>query len=98
MAQDGGTDGGSGLELVYKESCKYCLMIARWLGRLDWAGKVRLTPIESERGRSLVEDHHGRFVDSPHFFTPDVVYYGVRPTAEGVVKELPKAYLPVVGR
>lgn len=85
------------VELVYSESCPYCLFAARTLGRIDVGGKVRLTPIESERGRELVEDHHGEYVHAPHLFTDDLVYYGIGPTLRGLARHGGGAYLPRVG-
>jgi predicted DCC family thiol-disulfide oxidoreductase YuxK len=79
------------MELVYKESCPYCRAIARGVDVADIPDRIRLTAIESERGRSLIEDHHGEYVEAPHLFTSDLVYYGVAPTAKGLAKEYPKA-------
>jgi len=75
------------LELVYKSDCHYCRMVARAVETADVLEKVRTTPIESKRGEMLVMDHHGEIVMSPHLFTADLVYYGVKPTAKGLIKE-----------
>jgi len=78
-------------ELVYDGECPYCRAIARWVRTMDLRNRFRLTDINSGRGRLLVESHHSRFVDTPHLFTDELVYYGVKPTARGVFKELPRA-------
>lgn len=82
-------DGAGRMELVYKEECPYCLFAADTISRLDAFDAIETTPIESARGRRLVEDHHGEYVESPHLFTDEYVYYGVIPVA----KALPKSYL-----
>lgn len=81
------TDDTRPLELIFKASCPYCTIAAGIVTRLDVLGKVRATPIETPRAQELIEDHHGEFVNSPHLFTPDYVYYGVSPTAVGLLKE-----------
>jgi predicted DCC family thiol-disulfide oxidoreductase YuxK len=81
------------LELVYSADCPFCRAIAGTLDRLDVRGVLELTPIESERGEHLVYNHHGEHVHAPHLFADELVYYGIKPTAKGLVQELPKAYL-----
>lgn len=81
------TDDTPPLELVYKGSCPYCQAVASAVEAVDVLGKVQTTEIESERGRRLVEKHHGEYVLSPHLFTDELVYYGVTPTAKGLLKE-----------
>lgn len=81
------------LELVYKGDCPYCRTVASVVRRLDIFENVETTTIESERGRTLVMGHHGEFVLSPHLFTEGLVYYGVRPTAKGLVKEYARELL-----
>jgi len=82
------------LELVYSDECPYCRAAARAVGTADVGDRVRLTPIESDRGHRLVEDHHGEYLHAPHLFTESVVYFGVGPTMRGLAKELPVEYLP----
>lgn len=82
------------LELVFSETCPYCRGAARAVSLVDVGDRVDLTPIESERGRTLVEGHHNEFVHTPHLFTMNRVYYGIGPTLRGLVTELPREYWP----
>lgn len=75
-------------EVVYKESCPYCVTVARTIGTLDLTSEVRLTPIESKRGEELVREHHGgELVMSPHLFGEKYVYFGVLPVAKAILGE-----------
>lgn len=82
------------LELVYSGDCPYCRAAARVIDALDRGDRVTFTPIESERGTTLVTDHHNEFVHAPHLFTMERVYYGVGPTLRGLLTELPREYYP----
>jgi hypothetical protein len=66
-------------------------MAASVVEGVDVGKNVETVPIESERAKEMIEDHHGEFVNSPHLFTEEMVYYGVAPVA----KALPGA---LVGR
>lgn len=77
------------MELVYSESCPYCRAIVRIVKALDRADEIHLTPIESLRGESLVADHHGKYVHAPHLFTDTHVFYGIKPVARKLARELP---------
>lgn len=78
------------MELVYSEECPFCRRIAAAVDALDPGGLVTLTPIESKRGRWLVNDHHGEFVHSPHLFTNSMVYFGIKPVARQLAIQLPR--------
>lgn len=80
-------------ELVYDGSCPYCRAISQAVGALDLRGSVTRTDINTERGRRIIEDHHGEFIDSPHLFTDRYVYYGVTPVAKALGVSLPKTYV-----
>jgi predicted DCC family thiol-disulfide oxidoreductase YuxK len=86
------------LELVYSSDCPYCRAAVRAVRVADVRGEVRVTPIESERGERLVEDHHGEYRHVPHLFTEDLVYYGVGPTFRGLALELPATLLSGSGK
>jgi len=81
------------LELIFSSECPYCRAAARAVRAVDIGGHVELTPIESDRGERLVENHHGEYQHAPHLFTESLVYYGILPTAKGLVKEIPKEYV-----
>ena len=70
--------------LIYKGECPYCRMAASVVEGADLGGNVETVPIESERATLLIEEHHGEFVNSPHLFTEDMVYYGVAPVAKAL--------------
>ena len=86
------------LELVFSSECPYCRAAARAVRAADVGGHVELTPIESERGERLVENHHNEYVHAPHLFTESTVYYGVGPTMRGLATELPASYLSSTGK
>ena len=73
--------------LIYKGSCPYCTMAASAVEGVDVGSNVETLAIETDRAREMIEDHHGEFVNSPHLFTDNMVYYGVSPVA----KALPRA-------
>ena len=81
------------IELLYSGECPYCRAVARFVNAVDVGGEIKTTPIESERGHELVENHHGEYVHAPHLFTDDIVYYGVKPVVKGMVRHVPKEYL-----
>lgn len=78
------------VELVYDGDCPYCRRIASLIDGLDPGDMVRLTDIESERGRRLIEQQHGRFIHSPHLFTPEYAYYGLGPVARRLAIVMPQ--------
>lgn len=82
-------------DLVYKHSCPYCRAIVKVVKILDPAGVFTPVRLESDLGRNLIEDHHGEMVNSPHLFTDEYVYYGVKPVAKAVLRRLPRAVLPI---
>lgn len=82
------------LELIYKGTCPYCRLAADTVSVVDVLGRVKTTRLESARGEALIIDHHGELVESPHLFTDEMAYFGVRPTATGLVKEYAKTLLP----
>lgn len=70
--------------LIYKGECPYCRLAASTVEGADIFNNVETVPIESERAMLLIESHHGEFVNSPHLFTEDMVYYGVTPVAKAL--------------
>ena len=83
-------------ELIYDSQCPHCRRIKRAVELADLRGTFRMTPIDSDRGRALIEDTHGEFIEAPHLYTDELVYYGVEDAARGVAKEfgLPGPPLP----
>lgn len=77
-------------ELIYSHECPYCRRIAMAVNAIDRNDDIRLTDIDSERGKQMIEDHHGEYIHAPHLFTEELVYYGVGPTARGLAKHFIK--------
>lgn len=80
-------------ELIYDGECPYCRAIKAGIRASDIRGSITYTDINSPRGRALVEEHHGEFVDSPHLFTDQYVHYGVVPVARAVGVTVPKSFV-----
>jgi len=77
------------MQLLYSDSCQYCRTAAAAVRAADLAGRVETLPLESERGRALVEDVHGEYLHSPHLLTDEMVYYGVGPVLRALATRLP---------
>src|SRR5437870_11330565 len=56
--------------LLYDRDCGICSAVSRWIGAIDWRGRIRLASIQSSRS-ILVGIPEDRMLDALHVVSPD---------------------------
>lgn len=77
------------MKLYYDDGCPYCRKIKQIVTALDTGGRVETYSLDDPEHRQDIVDVHGEYVDAPHLFDGDTVYYGVGPVAKRLATRLP---------